>query len=168
MENAVFWDVSPRRSCVNRCFGGKYRVHLQGSKIRRQGTNVSRWSYAIWRRYVPPKRRFTQDLRGDTSQKKAFFIVTAVKTSYLIRILMFTDFISILCRTLKINTSRGRVRPSIRSVFWNYWMASHEINVLPRKFQVVKLLYMRWTTKVRPSAGDKNTSRLVTRPEAAP
>jgi hypothetical protein len=29
---------------------------------------------------VPPKSRFTQDLHGDTSQKTAFFIVTAVKT----------------------------------------------------------------------------------------
>jgi hypothetical protein len=36
-----------------------------------------------WRRYVPPKRRFTQDLHGATSQKTAFFIVAAVKTSNL-------------------------------------------------------------------------------------
>jgi hypothetical protein len=35
------------------------------------------------RRYVPPKRRFTQDLQGTTSQKMTFFIVTAVKTSNL-------------------------------------------------------------------------------------
>jgi hypothetical protein len=34
-----------------------------------------------WRRYVPTKRRFTQDLHGATSQKTAFFIVTTVKTS---------------------------------------------------------------------------------------
>jgi hypothetical protein len=36
-----------------------------------------------WRRYVPPKRRFTEDLHGSTSQKTAFFVVTAVKTSNL-------------------------------------------------------------------------------------
>jgi hypothetical protein len=36
-----------------------------------------------WRRYVPPKSRFTQDLHGATSQKTAFFIVAAVKTSNL-------------------------------------------------------------------------------------
>jgi hypothetical protein len=36
-----------------------------------------------WRRYGPPTRRFTQDLGGATSQKTAFFIVTAVKTSNL-------------------------------------------------------------------------------------
>jgi hypothetical protein len=34
MKNAIFWDVVPCRSCVNRRFGGKYRLHLQGRKIR--------------------------------------------------------------------------------------------------------------------------------------
>jgi hypothetical protein len=67
VKNAVFWDVAPCRYCVNRCFGGIYCLHLQGR-----------------RRYVPPKRRFTQDLYGATSQKTAFFIVTAVKTSNLL------------------------------------------------------------------------------------
>jgi hypothetical protein len=42
-KNAVFWDVSPCRSCVNRCFEGTYRFHLQGRKIRERGTNVSSW-----------------------------------------------------------------------------------------------------------------------------
>jgi hypothetical protein len=38
--------------------------------------------FLFWRWwYVPPKRRFTHDLRGATSQKTAFFIVTAAKTS---------------------------------------------------------------------------------------
>jgi hypothetical protein len=31
--------------------------------------------------YVPPKRRFLQEPHGATSQKTAFFIVTAVKTT---------------------------------------------------------------------------------------
>jgi hypothetical protein len=35
---------------------------------------------------VPPKRRFTQDLRGVTSQKSALFIVTTVKTSNLTKL----------------------------------------------------------------------------------
>jgi hypothetical protein len=34
MKNAVFWDVAPYRSHVNRRFREKYRLHLQGSKIR--------------------------------------------------------------------------------------------------------------------------------------
>jgi hypothetical protein len=43
MKNAVFWDVTPCRSCVNRRFGGTYRLHLQGRKIRERGTSVIRW-----------------------------------------------------------------------------------------------------------------------------
>jgi hypothetical protein len=43
MKNAIFWDVAPCRSCVNRLFGGTYRLHLQGRKIRGWGTSVSRW-----------------------------------------------------------------------------------------------------------------------------
>jgi hypothetical protein len=36
--------VAPCRSCVNRRFGGRYRLHLQGRKIRKRGSGVSRWS----------------------------------------------------------------------------------------------------------------------------
>jgi hypothetical protein len=42
LKNAVFLDMAPCRSCVNRCFGGTYRLHLQFRKIREQGTSVSR------------------------------------------------------------------------------------------------------------------------------
>jgi hypothetical protein len=93
MKNAVFWDVAPSRSYVNQRFGGMYRFHLQGRKTRKAGTSVSRWlqsavwSHLItlvsrsriflpwrWRRFVPPKCRFTQDLYSATSQKTKFFI----------------------------------------------------------------------------------------------
>jgi hypothetical protein len=43
MKNAVFWDVVPWRSCMNRRFGGTYSLHLQGRKIRERATSVSRW-----------------------------------------------------------------------------------------------------------------------------
>jgi hypothetical protein len=43
MKNAVFWDVAPCISCVNRRFGGTYRLHFQGRKIRERGTIVGRW-----------------------------------------------------------------------------------------------------------------------------
>jgi hypothetical protein len=43
MKNIVFWDVGPCRSCkINRRFGGTYRLHLQGRKIRELGTSMSR------------------------------------------------------------------------------------------------------------------------------
>jgi hypothetical protein len=43
MENAVFWDVAPCRSCVNRRFGGIYCLLLLGRKILERGTNMSSW-----------------------------------------------------------------------------------------------------------------------------
>jgi hypothetical protein len=42
------------------------------------GSSFQPWR---WRRYIPPKRQFTQDLHGVTSQKTVFFIATTVKTS---------------------------------------------------------------------------------------
>jgi Ca2+/Na+ antiporter len=32
MKKAVFWDVAPCRYCVNRRFGGTYRLHLHGRR----------------------------------------------------------------------------------------------------------------------------------------
>jgi hypothetical protein len=34
LKNAVLWDVPPCRSCMNRSFGGTYRLHLQQNKLR--------------------------------------------------------------------------------------------------------------------------------------
>jgi hypothetical protein len=45
MKNAVFCDVAPCISCVNRHLGGTYRLLLQGRKIRERGTSVSRLSH---------------------------------------------------------------------------------------------------------------------------
>jgi hypothetical protein len=73
LKNDVLWDVVPCRSCVNRRFGGTYRLHRPGRKICAlvpRSRNFLPWR---WRRYVPLKHRFTQDLHGATSQKTAFF-----------------------------------------------------------------------------------------------
>jgi hypothetical protein len=40
MKNVVFWDVAPCKSCVNRRFGGTYRLNLQGRKIRERGGSL--------------------------------------------------------------------------------------------------------------------------------
>jgi hypothetical protein len=142
MKNVVYWDVALCRSCVNRRFGGTYRLHLQGRKIRELQVTAD-WATRIfphpaythpsatccwpspqtphlsplccipmwhtvplslflyswlfltdgsvcshlltlvhrsriflpwrWRRYVPPKRRLTQDLHSATSQKTTLF-----------------------------------------------------------------------------------------------
>jgi hypothetical protein len=62
MKNVVFWDVALCRLCVNRRFGGKYRLHLQGRKIRERRTSVSRWMQT--------------ELSLSASQKTIFFIIT--------------------------------------------------------------------------------------------
>jgi hypothetical protein len=41
MKNVVFWDVALCRSCVDRRFGGKYRLHLQMEAINSSETSVS-------------------------------------------------------------------------------------------------------------------------------
>jgi hypothetical protein len=33
-KNVVFWDVAPCRSCVNRRFGGTYRLHLHPKNLK--------------------------------------------------------------------------------------------------------------------------------------
>jgi hypothetical protein len=74
MKNAVFWDVAPCRSCVNRRLGGTYRLYLQGRKFRARETSVSRWlqdwikskntpSGRIYRWVVSSERNTMSDLR---------------------------------------------------------------------------------------------------------
>jgi hypothetical protein len=41
-EECRLLGLAPYRSYVNRRFGGTYRLHLQGSKIRERGTSVTR------------------------------------------------------------------------------------------------------------------------------
>jgi hypothetical protein len=48
MKNAVFWDVVSCRSCVNRRFGGTYRLHLQGRKICERETSVDAATCSRW------------------------------------------------------------------------------------------------------------------------
>jgi hypothetical protein len=68
LKNAIFWDVAPYRCCVNRCFGGTYRLHFQGRKIRERGTSVSRWLFLCLIRYeeyaLRPLCRCTHSLVG--------------------------------------------------------------------------------------------------------
>jgi hypothetical protein len=40
MKNAVFWYVTPCRTCKNRRIGGTYGLHHQGYKNRRHRNNI--------------------------------------------------------------------------------------------------------------------------------
>jgi hypothetical protein len=67
MKNAVFWDVTPCIYCVNRRFGGTYRLHLQGRKIHGRGTSVSRLqTAATCLRWFLSRRFFYPEDGGDT------------------------------------------------------------------------------------------------------
>jgi hypothetical protein len=65
MKNAVFWDVTPCCSSLNYWTAWSHLLTL----VPRSRIFLP-WR---WRGYVPPKRRFRQELHGVTSQKTAFF-----------------------------------------------------------------------------------------------
>jgi hypothetical protein len=86
-KNVVLWDVAPCSSCVNRRFRRTCRLHLHALYASIYLLTLLPRSRVFlpwrWKRYVPPKRRFTQELHGATSQKTASFVVTAATTSNL-------------------------------------------------------------------------------------
>jgi hypothetical protein len=73
LKYTVFWDVAPCGSFKNRWFGGICHLHFQGRR--------NNMSEEVLDCCQASSRRFLQDSHGTTSQKTAFFIVTAVKTS---------------------------------------------------------------------------------------
>jgi hypothetical protein len=81
------WDVMPCVSCRNRHFRGTYCLHHQSGKNNKLRTTlaVSSWFFPPrwWRWYIPPKYRYLQEPHGIISQKTAYFVVTAMKTSNL-------------------------------------------------------------------------------------
>jgi hypothetical protein len=88
MMSVVFLEVEPWKSCVNRRFGGSYRLHSEQKEfaIEKQRSsllnprlqNLLPWR---WRRHIPPKSWFSETLHVATSQKMALFIATALETS---------------------------------------------------------------------------------------
>jgi hypothetical protein len=114
MKNAVFWDAVPCRSSgLNRkqepAWAGGCRLatscklpaiyELEGRESSLLVLCARIFLPWRWRRYVPPKRRFSPlDLHGATSQKMAFFIVTAVKTSNLTQYYKQFSFFTFTCR----------------------------------------------------------------------
>jgi hypothetical protein len=68
MENSVFWNVAPCGLITNRRLGGKCRLHLQDRRNIAAGKSVRRLP-RIWRRHVPPKRRFIISPHGATNRR---------------------------------------------------------------------------------------------------
>jgi hypothetical protein len=79
---------------------------------------VSPW---WWRWHVPPKRQFSQEPHGITSQKMSFFIVTTVKTSNLTSSHILTQHDlndgTLLCCLLSVNFHVN----SKSSLHWLFW-----------------------------------------------
>jgi hypothetical protein len=77
MKKALFWDLAPCRCGVNRRFGGKYRLHLQGrrknKKIRKRRTSESRCKQTNG---ISNISLLAPTLTGATSLKTAFFYET--------------------------------------------------------------------------------------------
>jgi hypothetical protein len=78
MKNTVFWDVA--RVGLVRTDVTEERIAsiIRVKRIGELGTTLALTTYGTTlnttRRYVPPKRRFLQELHYLTSQKMAFFI----------------------------------------------------------------------------------------------
>jgi hypothetical protein len=69
MKNAVFWDVAPCSSCVNRRFGGTYRLYLQGRKIRERGGGWKCLRWFLARGFFDPEAEGNTFLRNVGSHK---------------------------------------------------------------------------------------------------
>jgi hypothetical protein len=121
----VFWDVAPCRSCVNRRLRAKYRLHLQGRKIRERGTSVSRWqphdedggdtflrnvgSYKIY--MAPnPRRRYSSYLMHHGS----------------------SVFLSIQIPTANLISTNWRIWYSKRTQVYRFWLLSEKLESWPR------------------------------------
>jgi hypothetical protein len=98
MKNVVFWDVELCRSCVNRCFGWTYRLHLQGRKISERWTSVSRWLQKS-----VDARSTQRHIPGDDILHK-YWCLRKSKTARIWRFLIFSKPKSIrLGRPIKTN-----------------------------------------------------------------
>jgi hypothetical protein len=73
MKNAVFWDVEPRRSCVNRGFGEMY-LGLQPPA--HAGSSLANFSNLKMEVIRSCETSFAQDIHGTTSQMTAFFMLS--------------------------------------------------------------------------------------------
>jgi hypothetical protein len=80
-ESEVFCDVMPCGPCINRRFGGNYRLHYQDEIFSQVGTLAVTSNSK--KRVFPKKRRLLQKPHDVSSQKTTFLIVRAVETSNL-------------------------------------------------------------------------------------
>jgi hypothetical protein len=89
LKSAVFWDVAPCTSCVNRHFRRAYHLHLQGRKIPELQPSAHAGSSLMDFSTLKMEAICSSETSGHTRStrrhihKAAFFIVTGVITSNL-------------------------------------------------------------------------------------
>jgi hypothetical protein len=87
VKNAVFWDVAPRISCMNRRFGGTYRLHLQGRKFCERGTSVKQVAAAS-----PPWK--PQTLHVNSHPQITYVFVLALNKKHNLITAYFVHFVN--------------------------------------------------------------------------
>jgi hypothetical protein len=117
MKNAVFWDLEPRRFCVDRRFG---------------------WTYLRWRRYIPPKR-ITQYLHGTTFQKTAFFNITLFPRGRI-----FNSVAWIITMRTGVMTYTSRSPLNVPRIFNLMERKSPVVNVISGLYIVVPTVRLKW------------------------
>jgi hypothetical protein len=128
IKNAIFWDVAPCRSCVNRRFGGTYPLHLQGRKIRQRETT----SYLL----VPCSQILYPEDGGDTfiwsvsSHKSTWRHIPEDSILHDLRCLSKTS--QKVCCTLNMQPQRRKYMCSARFLVW-----CHVLKIEPSKFLIV-------------------------------
>jgi hypothetical protein len=94
LKSYIFWDITPCSALkVNLCFGGTYRLHLQGQRI----SKTTNWREIMWQ--VEPQNVgwLFNRLQGVISQEIELFITTAVRTSNPIFLCCFHFVVSSKC-----------------------------------------------------------------------
>jgi hypothetical protein len=63
LKDSVFWDVGPYRYCVNRRFGGTYRLHLEGRRKYPRAKNQRGQSAVTCSRCLLAREFFSSTLK---------------------------------------------------------------------------------------------------------
>jgi hypothetical protein len=110
LEQCHFWDVTYYFFAA--CVGCYLRIKL--FLVHRF---LSPW---WWRGYVPPKRRFLEERHDATSQKIAFFIVTAVMASNPTTNIFLTKICTLISSLKSLRKTIQRVSkiPGVTTYFW--------------------------------------------------
>jgi hypothetical protein len=139
---AVFGIVKPWNLKKSRCFGGIYRFHLQGRRVRQEKIMkavswLGKWClspgpswFLAWftlrpwrRRYIPPKHRAFSELHCFTTRKTAFYTATAV-----------TITITVICVNQTFMRSHMSLPVNLYQSYKDRFCSSKMFRLIPKSF----------------------------------